>query len=220
MTATGLQDSYRHKGLRKKLVNKLIAKGIKDRLVLNAIGSIPRHYFLDSAFEDLAYEDQALPIGAGQTISQPYTVAYQTILLDVKPGMRVLEIGTGSGYQACVLESLGVQLFTIERQIDLYRKTSKLLPKIGFNKTRIFHKDGFLGLPEIAPFDRILVTAGAPVIPPKLLAQLKTDGIMVIPVQSGNFHKMNRIKKGIGETYKSESFDDFKFVPLLEGKVD
>lgn len=220
MTITGLEDTYRHKGLRRKLVDKLKRKGVNDERILAAIGGLPRHFFLDRAFEDLAYEDQALPIAAGQTISQPYTVAYQTELLQVSSGHRVLEIGTGSGYQACILHDLGARVYTIERQLDLFRKTSHLLPKIGYPNIRLYHRDGYLGLSEIAPFDRILVTAGAPKIPQPLKDQLAVGGLLVIPVGEGDTQQMIRLTKLMDGSFKQELFDNFRFVPLLQGRID
>lgn len=214
-----LSDTYRHKGLRKKLVEKLRSKGIHNEKVLQAIHTVPRHFFLDSAFGDLAYADQALPIAAGQTISQPYTVAYQTNLLDLSPDMRVLEIGTGSGYQGSVLLSMGVRVYTIERQLELYNKTTALLSKMGYGMIRCYHRDGYLGIPEIAPFDRILVTAGAKEVPPALLDQLGIGGKLVIPVGEGSVQKMIRFTRLSSDNYKKEEFEDFKFVPLLKGKV-
>jgi protein-L-isoaspartate(D-aspartate) O-methyltransferase len=218
MSQVNLEDTYRHKGMRRKLVNELKRKGIKDESVLEAFMMLPRHFFLDRAFEELAYEDQALPIAAGQTISQPYTVAYQTSLLDVKPGLRVLEIGTGSGYQACILSLIGAKVYSIERQELLYKTTAKLLEKMGFSAIRLYHRDGYLGLPEIAPFDRILVTAGAPDVPPALIEQLNIGGKLVIPV-GDEVQQMIRITKNKDGSYSKEIFEDFKFVPLLKGTV-
>jgi protein-L-isoaspartate(D-aspartate) O-methyltransferase len=212
------EDTYRHKGLRKKLVETVKAKGITDEKVLAAIEAIPRHYFLDSAFDEVAYEDRAFPISAGQTISQPYTVAYQTQLLEIKPFTRVLEIGTGSTYQAAVLAEMGAQVFTIERQkkiFDLNKKFSyiKKYPNIKF-----FYGDGYEGLPTFAPFDRVLITAAAPDIPPKLITQLKPGGMMVIPVGSGDLQTMKRVTKLQDGSLKEEAFDLFSFVPMLGGK--
>lgn len=214
-----ITDNYRHKGLRKKLVSLLKLNGIDNTLVLDAIGTLPRHLFLDSAFEELAYEDKALPIGDGQTISQPFTVAYQTDLLKLKPGMKVLEIGTGSGYQACILSLMGVDVYSIERQENLYHKTRKLLEKLGFSDIRTYFRDGFLGIPEEMPFDAILVTAGAREIPQALLNQLKIGGRMVIPVGEMSTQKMLRLTRTSSNSFDKETFEDFKFVPLLKGVV-
>ena len=175
-------DSYKHKGLRQKLVDTLSKKGIKNELVLEAIGKVPRHLFMDSSFLDHAYQDKAFPIAAGQTISQPYTVAFQTELLEVEVQHKVLEIGTGSGYQTAVLCLLGAEVYSIERQLELFKKTSLFLPKIGYVAKRLIFGDGYQGLKEEAPFDRIIVTAGAPFVPKPLLAQLKVGGRLVIPV--------------------------------------
>lgn len=213
-----VEDSYRHKGLRKKLVETVRSKGITDERVLNALEAIPRHFFLDSAFDELAYEDRAFPIGEGQTISQPYTVAYQSQLLETKPFFKVLEIGTGSAYQAVVLAEMGVQVYTIERQKKLYNdnKNFGLLKK--YPSIKFFYGDGYEGLPTYAPFDRILITAAAPEIPPKLIAQLKVGGMMVIPLGSGDVQQMMRITKLENGALKEEMFDRFSFVPMLEGK--
>jgi len=213
-----LIDTYRHQGLRKKLVESVRQKGITDERILEAIGQLPRHYFLDKAFEELAYEDKALPIDAGQTISQPYTVAYQTQLLDIKKGDKVLEIGTGSGYQACVLELIGAKVYSIERQEALFNKTKSLLAQIGFTRIQLCFRDGFLGIPEIQPFDRILVTCGASEMPESLLQQLKIGGKMVIPVGEG-VQRMIRITRRDTRHFDQEIFDDFRFVPMLGGVV-
>jgi len=210
-------DNYRHKGLRKKLVSELRKKGIKDEKILEAIGSIPRHYFLDPTFDDWAYKDVAFPIDADQTISQPYTVAMQTYLLDVKPKERILEIGTGSGYQACVLSYLGAKVYTIERQEQLFLKTSDFLPEIGFGNIRTLFGDGYKGAPRFAPFDKILITAGAPEIPRDLIAQLKIGGIMVIPYGEGSLQEMIKIIKIDEKTIKKEKHGSYRFVPLLKG---
>lgn len=211
-------DTYQHKGLRKRLAAHLREKGIKDEFVLQAIENIPRHFFLDSAFDKIAYEDRAFPIGEGQTISQPYTVAYQTELLQVKKGMKVLEIGTGSIYQASVLSEMGARVYTIERQKKLFEKNKSFIFKSTYPNIKFFYGDGFEGLPSFAPFDRIIITAAAPHIPPKLLQQLKVNGIMIIPLDEGNMQRMLRITK-ISETEnKEEYFDYFSFVPMLSGK--
>ena len=204
-----LEDNYRHKGLRQQLVEQLRAKGITDEAVLSAINEVPRHIFLDSSFVELAYQDKAFPIGSGQTISQPHTVAFQTQLLQVEKGMKVLEIGTGSGYQACV--------FTIERQRNLYFKTKDILEQLPF-RVKTFLGDGFEGLPSYAPFDRVIITAGAPSLPEVLLQQMKTGGIMVIPLDQvdGEGQTMLRVTKTEDGTLKKESFGDFQFVPMLK----
>src|SRR5215213_5826911 len=189
------EDTYRHKGLRKKLVELIKSKGITDEKVLLAIETIPRHFFLDSAFDEVAYEDRAFPISVGQTISQPYTVAYQTQLLEVKPFNKVLEIGTGSAYQASVLAEMGAQVFTIERQKKLFEQNKKFSYIKKYPNIKFFYGDGYEGLPTYAPFDKILITAAAPEIPQKLVTQLKAGGMMVIPVGSGNLQTMKRITK-------------------------
>jgi protein-L-isoaspartate(D-aspartate) O-methyltransferase len=215
-----LEDAYLHKGLRKQLVNLLKEKGITDAAVLDAIGSIPRHFFLDSAFDRIAYEDRAFPIAADQTISQPYTVAYQTQLLQIKPGDKVLEIGTGSMYQTTVLAQMGAKVFTIERQKQLFDQTTKYIFKEQYPNIYFHFGDGFEGLPEFAPFDKILITAAAPSIPEKLWEQLKVGGKMVIPVdESDTTQRMLRLTKKKDGKEKRESFDEFSFVPMLEGKT-
>ena len=211
-------DNYLHKGLRKQLVQVLRDKGIKDERVLAAIEAIPRHFFLDPAFERKAYEDRAFPITAGQTISQPYTVAYQTQLLDLKKFDKVLEIGTGSAYQACVLAEMGISLFTIERQKELYDYVAQFFFISKYPNIKRFYGDGFEGLPSYAPFDKILVTCGAPFVPPKLLEQLKPGGIMVIPVGEDGKQKMLRIIKDKEGNIVEEEMGDFAFVPMLQGK--
>ncbi len=212
-----MEDSYRHKGLRKQLLAEIRRKGISDERVLQAIGNIPRHLFLDSSFLKFAYDDKPFPIGSGQTISQPYTVAFQTELLEVKKRDKILEVGTGSGYQACVLLELGAQVFTIERQKNLYQRTKLFLPKIGY-EPRMFYGDGYKGLPAYAPFDKIIVTAGAPVVPQALLTQLKTGGILVIPLGEEVQTMCTYIRKGEAEFEKKEH-GSFRFVPLLEDKA-
>jgi protein-L-isoaspartate(D-aspartate) O-methyltransferase len=213
-----IEDTYRHKGLRKKLVQTIIAKGITDERVLDAILEVPRHYFLDSAFDEKAYEDIAFPIGEGQTISQPYTVAYQSQLLELKPFQKVLEIGTGSAYQAVVLAELGAQVYTIERQKKLFdtNKTFPFLKK--YHSIKFFYGDGFEGLPTYGPFDRVIITAAAPEIPQKLIQQLKPGGMMVIPLGAGDVQQMMRITKLENGALKEEVFEDFSFVPMLGGK--
>ena len=212
-------DSYKHKGLRKQLVEMLKSKGISDENVLRAIEKIPRHFFLDSTFQNHAYEDKAFPIGSGQTISQPYTVAFQSELLQIKKRDKVLEVGTGSGYQACVLLELGAIVYTIERQKNLFMKTKNFLPSIAY-QPKMFFGDGYKGLPAFAPFDKIIVTAGAPDIPEMLLEQLKPGGIMVIPVGASDVQHMISITKNLqGEIIRREH-GTFRFVPLLENKAD
>jgi protein-L-isoaspartate(D-aspartate) O-methyltransferase len=208
------EDSYRHKGLRMGLIRELKEKGITNERVLEAINKIPRHYFFDKAFENHAYADKAFPIEAGQTISQPYTVAYQSQLLKLDPGMKVLEIGTGSGYQSCVLLELGAVLHTIELQITLYNKAKTILPKIGYYPTFI-QGDGTLGWTQDEPYDRIIVTAGAPVIPNELLKQLAIGGILIIPVGDNKSQKMLRLTKIDLSIIEKEEFGNFSFVPLL-----
>lgn len=211
-------DSYRHKGLRQKLIDTLREKGITDERILDVMNQIPRHYFLDSAFDQVAYEDKAFPITSGQTISQPYTVAYQTQLLDVKPFEKILEIGTGSGYQAMVLAGIGAQVFTIERQKKLFDEGKQFPLRAKYPSIKYFYGDGFEGLPTFAPFDKVLITAAAPFIPPKLLEQLKTGGKMVIPVGEGEVQRMLRLTKQPDGSYTEEVFANFSFVPMLEGK--
>lgn len=212
------EDTYRHKGLRKKLVDGIREKGITDEAVLDAIGKIPRHYFLDTAMDNIAYEDRAFPIAEGQTISQPYTVAYQTQLLKVNPKEKVLEIGTGSVYQASVLAEMGAQVFTIERQKKLFEKTKNFVLRRRYPNIKFFYGDGFEGLPTYAPFDKIIITAAAPFIPPKLIEQLKTGGLMVVPVDEGAHQRMLRLTKQQDGSYTEEAFSNFSFVPMLTGK--
>ncbi|MCW3078785.1 protein-L-isoaspartate(D-aspartate) O-methyltransferase [Segetibacter sp.] len=211
-------DTYQYKGLRRHLVELLRQKGITDEAVLAAINNIPRHFFLDSAFDKIAYEDRAFPIGEGQTISQPYTVAYQTQLLEVKPNDKVLEIGTGSVYQASVLAEMGAKVFTIERQKKLYEKNKNFVFKSNYPNIKFFYGDGFQGLPTYAPFDKVIITAAAPYIPPRLIAQLKTGGMMVVPVDLGPVTQMLRLTKLADGGYAEERFDNFSFVPMLEGR--
>jgi protein-L-isoaspartate(D-aspartate) O-methyltransferase len=212
------EDTYRHKGLRRKLTEVVRGKGITDERVLEAIITIPRHFFLDSAFDEVAYEDKAFPIDAGQTISQPYTVAYQTQLLEVKPFDKVLEIGTGSAYQAVVLAQTGAQVYTIERQKKLFDLNKKFGYLKKFHNIKFFYGDGYEGLPTYAPFDKILITAAAPEVPPKLIEQLKPGGMMVLPLGTGEVQRMMRITKLENDSLKEEVFDHFSFVPMLEGK--
>ena len=212
-----LKDTFKHKGLRQQLVNVIKTKGIKDEHVLKAIGNVPRHLFMDSGFLDHAYQDKAFPIAADQTISQPYTVAFQTELLQVKKGDKILEIGTGSGYQTAVLCELGAKVYSIERQLELFKKTSIFLPKLGYRSKKLIFGDGYKGLKEEAPFDSIIVTAGAPFVPKPLLNQLKIGGRLVIPV-GDNIQIMTLfIRKDIKE-FEQHEFGEFRFVPLLEDK--
>jgi len=212
-------DGYRQQGLRKKLVDTIRGKGIDNEKVLQAIGSVPRHFFLDSAFEEASYEDKAFPIGEGQTISQPYTVAYQTQLLDLKPFSKVLEIGTGSAYQAVILAELGAQVYTIERQKKLFESNRQFAFLKKYRSLKMFYGDGFEGLPTYAPFDRVIITAAADVIPPKLISQLKPGGMMVIPFGEHDKNQlMMRITKMNDGSLKEERFEEFSFVPMLVGK--
>jgi len=210
-------DSYRHKGLRKKLVETIIGKGITDKKVLDAIGKIPRHAFMDSGFVEFAYKDQAFPIGAGQTISQPYTVAFQTELLQVEKHQKVLEIGTGSGYQCAVLLELGAKVYTIERLRELYLKSKALMTQMAY-KPYAYYGDGYKGLPNNAPFDKILITAGAPEVPKELLEQLKVGGRLVVPLGGGRGQTMIAIDRISEEEYKESEHGYFSFVPMLKGK--
>ncbi len=212
-----LKDTSKHQGLRNQLAALLKDKGITDKNVLEAIKKIPRHLFLNSSFADYAYQDKAFPIGAGQTISQPYTVAFQTQLLEVKKEDKILEIGTGSGYQTAVLCLMGAKVYSIERQNELFKQTSALLPKLGIRPKHLSFGDGYKGLPNHAPFDSIIVTAGAPIIPQALMAQLKIGGKLVIPLGEENQIMTLLIRKNETQFEKHE-FGDFKFVPLLENK--
>jgi len=211
-----MEDTYRHKGLRKKLVEEIREKGITDETVLQAISKVPRHVFMDSSFINFSYKDKAFPIGAGQTISQPYTVAFQTQLLQVKPNEKILEIGTGSGYQTAILMELNARVFTIERQRELYLKAMSALPKMGYNPN-FFFGDGTLGLPTYGPFDKILVTAGAIDIPENLLKQLKIGGRMVVPVGNRASQAMTVIVRNDEENFNKTVHGSFIFVPLLKG---
>ena len=210
-------DNYRHKGLRKKLVGIVRSKGIRDEKILDAIYDIPRHYFLDAAFAEWAYKDVAFPIDADQTISQPYTVAFQTELLEIKTKDKILEIGTGSGYQAAVLIHMGAKVYTIERQEKLFVKTTKFLEEIGFGMIRTFFGDGYKGLERYAPFDKIIVTAGATEIPNELIRQLKVGGIMVIPFGEGDTKDMIKLIKIDEKNIRREKHGKFRFVPFVKG---
>lgn len=212
-----MKDTFTHQGMRKKLVEVLRKKGIKEEAVLDAISKVPRHLFMDSGFIDHAYVDKAFPIAADQTISQPYTVARQTELLHVKEGDKVLEIGTGSGYQSAVLIEMGTLVYTIERQNELFKKTSLFLPKIGYRPKKMVFGDGYKGLPEFAPFDGIVVTAGAPIVPKPLLSQLKVGGRLVIPVGE-EVQIMTVFERKSASKFEKTEHGEFRFVPLLEDK--
>ena len=212
-----MKDTFKHKGLRQKLVEVVQSKGITDAKVLEAIGKVPRHLFMDSGFLDHAYQDKAFPIAAGQTISQPYTVAFQTELLQIEKDSKILEIGTGSGYQCAILCEMGAKVYSIERQLELFKLTSKFLPKIGYRPKKLIFGDGYKGLPDEAPFDGIIVTAGAPFVPKPLMSQLAIGGRLVIPVGDKVQIMTLFIRKGAKEFEKHE-FGEFRFVPLLEDK--
>lgn len=212
-----MRDTEKHQGLRNQLVRLLEGKGITDKNVLEAIRKIPRHLFLDSGFEQYAYQDKAFPIGAGQTISQPYTVAFQSQLLEVKKDDKILEIGTGSGYQTAVLCTMGAKVYSVERQNELFKTTSLLLPKLNIRPKLLTFGDGYKGLPNYAPFDSIIVTAGAPIIPKPLMAQLKIGGRLVIPLGEKEQIMTLLIRKNETQFEKHE-FGEFRFVPLLEDK--
>ena len=212
-----MNDNYRHQGLRLKLVELLREKGINDQEVLAAISKVPRHLFIDKAFLEFAYQNKAFPIGSGQTISNPYTVAYQTSLLKIKPKDKILEVGTGSGYQTAILLELKAQVYSVERQKELYLKTKFFLPKLGY-QPMFFYCDGYKGLVNVAPFDKIIVTAGAPYVPNDLIKQLKEGGIMVIPVGGSNVQKMLLINKISKNNIEQKVLGDFSFVPLLRKK--
>lgn len=211
-----INDTVLHQGMRKRLVEEIVSKGITDERVLLAIGKVPRHLFMESSFVKFAYKDQAFPIAAGQTISQPFTVAFQSQLLRVQPHSKILEVGTGSGYQAAVLIEMGAQVFTIERQQELYLKTQKFLPSIGYSP-RFFFGDGYKGLPTYGPFDGIIVTAGAPFIPEDLKMQLKIGGRMVIPVGNDGKQIMTLIVRKGENDFEQTLYGNFAFVPLLKG---
>jgi protein-L-isoaspartate(D-aspartate) O-methyltransferase len=212
------EDTYRHKGLRKKLIDSIRNKGITNDRVLEAMMNIPRHFFLDTALDRIAYEDRAFPIQEGQTISQPYTVAYQTQLLEVEPYDKILEIGTGSAYQASVLAEMGANVFTIERQKKLFELNKEFIFRKKYPNIKFFYGDGFEGLPTFAPFDKILITAAAPFIPPKLVEQLKPGGKMILPLDDDGLQKMMRITKNEDGSYEEETFSNFSFVPMLKGR--
>ena len=213
------RDSLRHQGLRKRLAEGIRIKGIKDQRVLDAIARVPRHLFMDSSFIQFAYKDQAFPIGSGQTISQPFTVAFQTQLLDVQPNDKILEVGTGSGYQAAVLLEMEANVYTIERQRELYLNVQQLLPDIGYHP-RFFYGDGYKGLPTYGPFDKILVTAGAPSVPEDLLKQLRTGGVLVAPIGSSDKQTMYKITRLSEVDFDKEKHGTFVFVPMLKGTTN
>ncbi|XLS30918.1 protein-L-isoaspartate(D-aspartate) O-methyltransferase [Flavobacteriaceae bacterium M23B6Z8] len=212
-----MKDTFKHKGLRNNLAKTLAAKGIRDEQVLEAIRNVPRHLFMDSSFEDHAYQDKAFPIGAGQTISQPYTVAYQTQLLEVKKEALILEVGTGSGYQTAVLIAMGAKVYSIERQGELYKKTRLFLPKLGYRARKMIFGDGYKGYEEAAPYDGIIVTAGAPFVPKPLLAQLKVGGKLIIPVGT-NEQIMTVFTRTSEKAFEKTELGSFRFVPLLTDK--
>ncbi len=214
-----MQDDYRHQGMRRRLVDTLRAKGVSNEAVLSAIGRVPRHQFIDdSAFLGLAYEDKAFPIACGQTISQPFTVAVQSALLDLRPGDKVLEVGTGSGFQTAVLCELGAKVYSIERHRPLYLATKAKLERMGHRATLV-HGDGYKGLPMHAPFDKVIITCGAPSAPVELLKQLKPSGAMVVPVGEGDRQRMLRLQYREGSGWVGEDHGDFSFVPMLTEKV-
>ncbi len=213
-----MKDTHKHQGLRNQLVKTIAKKGICDHNVLSAIGNVPRHLFMDSSFIDFSYQDNAFPIGADQTISQPYTVAYQTELLQVKPKQHILEIGTGSGYQTAVLLEMGAKVFTIERQKELFKKAKIFLSKLGYNPKKIVFGDGYKGLPDDAPFDGIIVTAGAPFVPKPLLEQLKIGGRLVIPIGI-EIQKMTLYIRTNEKDFEKHELGEFRFVPMLKKRT-
>lgn len=213
-----MNDTYRHKGLRKRLIATLAKKGIQSKKVLEAMMEIPRHFFLDKAFEELAYEDKAFPIGLEQTISHPFTVAYQTELLDIQKREKVLEIGTGSGYQAAVLAVLGARVYTVERHKALHQSAKLMFKKLELINIRAYFRDGYKGLAEFAPFDKIIVTAAAPFVPEPLKEQLKVGGKLIIPIDKNKAQQMQRWTKMNETEFEIEYFDEFQFVPFLKGK--
>ncbi len=214
-----MEDTYRHKGLRKQLVEVIAEKGIRSEAVLSAMMTIPRHFFLEKAFLEIAYQDKAFPIGLEQTISQPFTVAYQTELLDVQKREKILEIGTGSGYQAAILAAMGARVFTVERHEPLLAKAKMMFDLLQLGNIRAYFRDGYKGLPEFAPFDKIIVTAAAPFVPEALQQQLKIGGKMVIPVDSKGGQEMQRWTKLADNRFEIERLNEFHFVPFVEGKA-
>ena len=213
-----MKDTYRHKGLRKKMIDELQKKGILDQKILNAFDRIPRHFFLDLAFVEKAYTNMAFQIGAKQTISHPFTVGFQTQLLDLKKGEKILEIGTGSGFQTCILCCLGARVYSVERQKELYINAKKIIDDFGYSP-KLFYGDGYKGLNTYKPFDKILVTCGAPDVPEPLVKQLKIGGVLVIPIGDGDSQIMKRIKKISEDKFEEEEFGSFRFVPMLESKA-
>lgn len=213
-----VNENYRHKGLRKKMVDSLRERGIVDERVLEAMNKVPRHLFLDSSFLEFAYQDKAFPIGSGQTISQPYTVAYQTELLDLKKGEKVLEIGTGSGYQACILWEMGAKVYSVERQRRLFEKTRELLPRLGYYP-KLFYGDGYLGLSAFAPYDKILITAAIPEVPAALISQIKPGGHLVAPIGPADIQTMTIFLKRENGSVAAEALAQFRFVPMLSDKA-
>lgn len=212
-----MEDTYRHKGLRAQLVKEIASKGITDEQVLKAVEEVPRHFFFDSAFTEQAYVDKAFPIGAGQTISQPFTVAFQTQLLEVKPGDKILEIGTGSGYQAAILSVLKAKVYTIERQKELFRFSQSIINQMGYKRIVFFYGDGYNGQPSYGPYDKIIITCGAPSLPEKLTEQLKPGGFLVAPIGKGQIQEMCRYIKTENGSLTTEKYGDFSFVPMLKG---
>lgn len=215
-----LLDTYRHKGMRKRLSEIIRLKGITDERVIDAIAKVPRHVFLDDAFVEKAYEDAAFPIAEGQTISQPFTVAYQTQLLEPNAADSILEIGTGSGYQACVLAEIVKEVYSIERILGLSQSSRETIAQLGYRNVTVFHGDGNLGLPAFAPYDKILITAATPAIPDALVDQMEVGGLLVAPVGKQNLQRMVRLRKLEDGTLEEERFDQFKFVPMLKGKSE
>lgn len=213
-----MQDSFKYKGMRRKLIEELRSKGIKDGKILDAFESVPRHFFLDNAFAEQAYSNIAFQIGSGQTISHPYTVAFQTFLMDIKRGDKVLEIGTGSGFQTCILCELGAKVFSIERHKELHLKAKNIVRHLKYN-ARLSFGDGYKGLPAFAPFDKIIITCGAPDVPESLIDQLIVGGVMIIPIGEGGIQKMVRVTKISENETSTEEFGEFSFVPMLEKKV-
>lgn len=213
-----MEDNFRHKGMRRQLIAELSKMGIKQQAVLDAFDAVPRHFFLDLAFVNQAYSNTAFQIGAGQTISHPYTVAFQTELLELERRQKVLEIGTGSGFQTSILCEIGVKVFSIERQRELFLKSKQIIGKLGYNP-KLFYGDGYKGQPAFAPYDRILVTCGAPFIPDLLVEQLKVGGILVIPIGEGDKQIMTRLIKLDDGKVETETYGDFSFVPMLERTV-
>jgi len=212
---SNLKDTFKHKGMRKQLIEELRAKGIKDERILDAFNAVPRHFFLDLAFQEQAYSNMPFQIGAGQTISHPFTVAFQTQLMNIQKGDKILEIGTGSGYQTCILCAMGAKVYSIERQRELYLKVKNIIHHFNFNP-RLSFGDGYKGLPTFAPFDYILVTCGAPFIPPALVEQLKVGGKLIIPLGEGNVQKMIVLTRTTEDSEDVQDYGDFSFVPMLE----